>query len=58
MIDRSSYEATDLDTRVELILGLIPLGLMHVSEVLEDEVKELAGEKHARKTGEALGRRH
>jgi transposase-like protein len=58
VVDRSSYEAMDLDTRVELILGLIPLGLMHVSEVLEDEVRELAGEKHARKTGEELGRRH
>lgn len=58
VVDRSRYEAMDLDTRVELILGLIPLGLMHVSEVLEDEVKELAGEKHARKVGEELGSRH
>ena len=58
VVDRSRYETMDLDTRVELILGLIPLGLMHVSEVLEDEVKALAGEKHARRTGGQLGRRH
>jgi transposase-like protein len=55
ILDRSEYEGLDLNTRVELILGLIPLGLMHVNEVLADEVKELAGEKHARKTSEARG---
>lgn len=58
VVDRSSYETMDLETRVELILGLIPLGLMHVSEALEDEVKALAGEKHARKTGGEPGRRY
>ena len=51
VVDRGRYEGMELDTRVELILGLIPLGLMHVSEVLEDEVRELAGAKHARKSG-------
>jgi putative transposase len=58
VIDRSEYEEMDLDTRVELILGLIPLGLMHVREVLEKEVKQLAGEKHLRKSSEEPGRRH
>jgi transposase-like protein len=58
MVDRSEYEAMDLDTRVELILGLIPLGLMHVSETLEDEVMALAGAKHERQTGRERGYRH
>jgi len=48
----------DLDAKVELILGLLPLGLMHVHEVLADEVRELAGEKHARKDAGVPGRRH
>jgi len=43
---------------VELILGLIPLGLMHVEEVLADEVLELAGDKHARKSEAQAGCRH
>ena len=38
VIPRSEYEEMDLDMRVELILGLIPLGLMHVREVLQDEL--------------------
>jgi putative transposase len=54
VIDRAAYTRMDLDTKVALILGLIPLGLMHVKEVLADEVKQLAGAWHARKShGEA-----
>ena len=52
------YEAMDLSTKVELILGLIPLGLMHVNEVLGAEVKQLAGERYARKGDGEGGRRH
>jgi transposase-like protein len=48
----------DLDTKVELILGLIPLGLMHVQEALAEEVRELAGERHARKGEVQRGSRH
>ena len=58
VIDRSAYTASNLDTRVELILGLIPLGLMHVQETLEAEVCELAGVRHARKADREAGRRH
>jgi hypothetical protein len=58
VIDRSEYDQMELDSRVELILQLIPLGLMHVREVLEQEVKLLAGEKHVRKGVEEVGRRH
>ena len=58
VIERADYEGLELDTKVELILGLIPLGLMHVGEVLADEVRQLAGDKHARKGDAQVGRRH
>jgi len=37
-----------LDTKVELIQSLIPLGLKHVEEVLQAEVAELAGGRYSR----------
>jgi len=43
-------EALGLDPRVELIRQLIPLGLAEVGRILEEEVEELAGRRHARKT--------
>lgn len=52
------YEAFDVDSKVECIRALIPLGLMHVQEVLETEVCTLAGARYARKTPELPGRRH
>lgn len=58
MIDRAEYAEADVDSRVALILDLIPLGLMHVQETLAAEVRELAGDRHARKTGEAAGYRY
>ena len=42
----------DLQTRVELIQALIPLGLEAVGEVLAREVEELAGPKHSRTGGQ------
>ena len=38
----------DVDARTELIQALIPLGLWHVKEVLEQEVGVLAGERYKR----------
>lgn len=52
------YEAFDVDSKVECIRALIPLGLMHVQEVLETEVCTLAGARYARKTPDLPGRRH
>jgi putative transposase len=52
------YAATDVDTKVELIRRLIPLGLMHVQELLESEVEALAGARHARKTDDDVGCRY
>ena len=46
---REDYAELELDTKVELIRSLVPLGLMHVEEVLDEEVTALAGERDARK---------
>lgn len=58
VVRREDSAATDVDTRVELIQQLIPLGLMHVQEVLRAEVAELAGVRHARKTDAEAGSRY
>jgi putative transposase len=42
-------EELELDTRVELIRELIPLGLAEVGRMLDEEVERLAGPRHARK---------
>jgi len=41
----------ELDTRVELIQALIPIGLEAVNEVLQKEVCQLAGERYSREGG-------
>jgi integrase len=41
----------DLDAKVEAIRGLIPPGLMHVHELLDEEVLALAGPRQARDDG-------
>ena len=46
---REEYGELEVDVKIEMIRSLIPLGLMHVHELLDDEVKELAGERYARK---------
>jgi putative transposase len=38
----------DVDIKTELIQALIPIGLWHVKEVLEQEVRQLAGERYRR----------
>jgi len=43
--------SSDLNTRVEMIQALIPIGLMAVAEQLEEEVKQLAGERYSRQGG-------
>lgn len=58
VLQSDHYEAFDVDSKVECIRALIPLGLMHVQEVLETEVCTLAGARYARKTPELPGRRH
>ena len=43
---------------MELIRSLVPLGLMHIEELLDEEVTALAGERYARKAPSVGGRRH
>jgi len=58
VISREEYADFDVDSKVEMIRALVPLGLMHVAELLDDEVAELAGARHARKEASMRGRRH
>ena len=58
VIRREEYAELELDAKVELIRSLVPLGLMHVQEVLDHEVTALAGERYARKDASTGGRRH
>jgi len=41
VMNHADYTASDLDTKVELIQQLIPLGLIHVQEMLAAEIEEL-----------------
>jgi putative transposase len=58
MVRREDYAETELDAKVEMIRSLVPLGLMHVQEMLDEEVTALAGERYARKEAPTRGRRH
>ena len=58
VISREEYAEFDVDSKVEMIRALVPLGLMHVQELLDDEIAELAGARHARKESSMRGRRH
>lgn len=49
VVEREAFRDLDLDVKVEMIRSLVPLGLMHVKEMLDDEVVALAGERYARK---------
>jgi len=42
------YGQMDVDCKVALIQELIPLGLVHIKELLQEEVTRLAGEKYRR----------
>lgn len=42
------YGALDVDSKVAIIHELIPLGLMHIKDLLQKEIVELAGERYKR----------
>jgi hypothetical protein len=48
IMDLEEYGAMDMDSRLALIHDLIPIGLIHVKEELQREVKQLAGDKYKR----------
>jgi transposase-like protein len=56
VIGAEEYGGLELDAKVELIRSLVPLGLMRVEELLDEEVMALAGLRHARDG--AVGTRH
>ena len=58
VINRADYAELEVDAKVELIRSLVPLGLMHIEELLDEEVTALAGERYARKDPSVGGRRH
>jgi putative transposase len=52
------YEGFEVDTKVELIRSLIPIGLMHIYELLDAEVQTLAGDRYSRRQDEQKAYRH
>ena len=57
MLRREEYQGLDLNAKVEMIRSLIPLGLMHVHMLLDEEVEALAGPRYGREDG-ASGMRY
>ena len=51
ILRREEYAELELDLKVELIRSLVPLGLLHVEELLDEEVTALAGARYAGRTG-------
>src|SRR2546422_10391250 len=51
VLRREEYQGLELNAKVELIRSLIPLGLMHVQMLLDDEVEALAGPRYAHADG-------
>ena len=58
VIPPDQYEAFDVDTKLECIRALIPLGLMQVHSLLEEKVSPLTGDWHARGSPSFPGRRY
>ena len=58
VIDREGYAELEVEAKVEWIRSLVPLGLLHIEELLDEEVTALAGERYARKDPSVGGRRH
>ena len=58
VIDREGYAELEVDAKVEWIRSVVPLGLLHIEELLDEEVTALAGERYARKDPSVGGRRH
>ena len=52
IVSGEEYTSLDVDTKVELIRALIPLGLKAVKEMLDEEVSALAGPRYSRGGGQ------
>jgi len=53
VLGREEYRGLELSAKVEMIRSLIPLGLMHVQMLLEEEIEALAGPRYAHGDGAA-----
>lgn len=49
VMKREQYRGKEMESRMELIRQLIPIGLMKVQEELEQEVERLAGKRYSRR---------
>jgi transposase-like protein len=58
VVSREAYGGLELNAKAGMIRALVPLGLMHVEEMLDAEIRALAGERYARKDETLRGRRH
>ena len=58
IIRKEEYEGLDIDTKLEMIRALIPIGIMAIYEELDKEVVKLAGTRHSRKQGKERVYRH
>ena len=58
ILSREAYTELELDVKVEMIRSLVPLGLMHVQELLDEEIDALASGRYTRKGEATRGRRH
>lgn len=48
VVDLQRYGALEMDSKIALIQALIPVGLMHIEELLQQEVVGLAGGRYKR----------
>ena len=55
VIDREGYAELEVDAKVELIRSLIPLGLMHIEELLDEEVPRWLASATPAKTRQSAG---
>ena len=58
IIRSEEFEGYDIDTRLEMIRALIPIGIMAIYEELDREVVKMAGVRHSRKSGGERYDRH
>lgn len=58
VMTRAEFEALQLETRIEVIKKLIPMGLMALADELNAEVDRLAGPRYSREAGTAKVHRH
>jgi len=58
VIRKEEFEGYDIDTRLEMIRALIPIGMIAIYEELDREVVKMAGVRHSRKSESKKYYRH